>query len=112
MRRSSLIGIIPLLTLLASNDASAHAFLDHAITDLAEDGKLISVHLALFAEMVKGKPWTPATLREVGGTEGVGVTVLEEPFSSPQTNPTHSLHQKSARAVLKALLPEQARRLL
>ena len=30
MQRSSLIGIIPLLTLLAANDASAHAFLDHA----------------------------------------------------------------------------------
>ena len=40
-----------------------HAFLDQAITDLAQDGKVISVRLALFAEMVKGKPWTPATLR-------------------------------------------------
>ena len=30
MRRSSLAGIIPLLLLLATNVASAHAFLDHA----------------------------------------------------------------------------------
>ena len=30
MRRTSLIGIVPLLTLLAANDASAHALLDHA----------------------------------------------------------------------------------
>ncbi|MCK1481513.1 copper resistance protein CopC [Bradyrhizobium sp. 193] len=30
MRRSFLIGIVPLLTLLAGNDVSAHAFLDHA----------------------------------------------------------------------------------
>jgi methionine-rich copper-binding protein CopC len=30
MRRSSLIGIIPLLTLLAANEVSAHAFLDRA----------------------------------------------------------------------------------
>jgi copper resistance protein C len=30
MRRSSLIGIVPLLTLLAASDVSAHAFLDHA----------------------------------------------------------------------------------
>ena len=30
MRRSSLIGIIPLLSLLVANEASAHAFLDHA----------------------------------------------------------------------------------
>ena len=40
------------------------------------------MRLALFAEMMKGKPWTPATLREVGGTEGVGVTFLEETFSA------------------------------
>jgi serine/threonine protein kinase/formylglycine-generating enzyme required for sulfatase activity len=83
-----------------------HAFLDQATTELAQDGKIISVRLALFAEMVKGKSWTPATLREVGGIAGVGVTFLEETFSSPQANPKHRLHQKAAQAVLKALLPE------
>ena len=45
------------------------------MSGLAEDGKVISVRLALFAEMMKGKPWTPATLKEVGGTKGVGVDV-------------------------------------
>jgi methionine-rich copper-binding protein CopC len=30
MRRSSLVGIIPLLVLLATGEASAHAMLDHA----------------------------------------------------------------------------------
>jgi methionine-rich copper-binding protein CopC len=30
MRRSTLIGIIPLLLLLATGEAAAHAFLDHA----------------------------------------------------------------------------------
>src|SRR5262249_9617026 len=79
---------------------------DQAASELAQDGKVISVRLALFAEMVKGKPWTPATLREVGGTEGVGITFLEETFGSPQANPKHHLHQKAAQAVLKALLPE------
>ena len=65
------------------------AFLDQAVAGLAQDGKVISVRLALFAEMVKGKPWTPATLREVGGTEGVGVTFLEETFSA-RPRPTRS----------------------
>jgi hypothetical protein len=73
---------------------------------LAEDGKIISVRLALFAEMVNGKSWTPATLREVGGTEGVGVTFLEETFTASTAPPKHRLHQKAAQAVLKALLPE------
>ena len=39
------------------------AFLDQAISGLAQDGKIISVRLALFAEMMKGKLWTPATLQ-------------------------------------------------
>ena len=82
------------------------AFLDQAVHGLAEDGKVISVRLALFAEMMKGKPWTPATLREVGGTKGVGVTFLEETFSASTAPPEHRLHQKAAQAVLKALLPE------
>src|SRR5262249_28448664 len=37
-------------------------FLDQAVAGLAQDGKIVSVRLALFAEMVKGKPWTPTTL--------------------------------------------------
>ena len=82
------------------------AFLDQSISGLAQDGKIISVRLALFAEMVKGKPWTPATLKEVGGTEGIGLTFLEETFSASTAPPEHRLHQKAAQAVLKALLPE------
>src|SRR5262249_21588022 len=82
------------------------AFLDQAITELAQDGKVISVRLALFAEMVKGKPWTPGTLTEVGGMEGVGVTFLDETFTASTAPPQHRLHQKAAQAVLRALLPE------
>jgi formylglycine-generating enzyme required for sulfatase activity len=81
-------------------------FIDQAVAGLAQEGKVISVRLALFAEMVKGKPWTSATLREVGGTEGVGVSFLEETFTASTAPPQHRLHQKAARAVLKALLPE------
>jgi hypothetical protein len=40
--------------------AEQDAFLDQAVAGLAQHGKIISVRLALFAEMVKGKPWTPA----------------------------------------------------
>src|ERR1700682_3909501 len=63
------------------------AFLDQAVAGLAQDGRVICVRLALFAEMVKGRPWTPATLKEVGGTEGVGVAFLEETFSSANASP-------------------------
>jgi formylglycine-generating enzyme required for sulfatase activity len=37
----------------------------------------------------------------------VGVTFLEETFAATTAPPEHRLHQRAARAVLKALLPEQ-----
>ena len=80
-------------------------FMSQAINGLAEEGKVICVRLALFAEMMKGKSWTPATLKEVGGTKGVGVTFLEETFSASTAPPEHRYHQKAARAVLKELIP-------
>jgi hypothetical protein len=83
------------------------SFVEQSVAGLAQDGKIIPVRLALFAEMVKGKPWTPATLRDVGGTQGVGVTFLEETFSSSTAPPEHRLHQKAAQEVLKALLPQR-----
>jgi formylglycine-generating enzyme required for sulfatase activity len=81
-------------------------FLDQAVAGLAPDGKVIPVRLALFAEMVKGKPWTPATLKAVGGAQGIGIAFLEDTFGSQSTNPEYQLNQKAARGVLGALLPE------
>ena len=81
-------------------------FLEEATTGLAQEGKVVCVRLALFAEMIKGKAWVPKTLGEVGGTEGIGVTFLEETFSATTAPPEHRLHQRAARRVLKALLPE------
>src|SRR5207237_1095408 len=80
-------------------------FLTQTVSGLAQEGKVICVRLALFAEMMKGKPWTTASLKAVGGTEGVGVTFLEETFSAATAPPEHRYHQKAARAVLKPLLP-------
>jgi serine/threonine protein kinase len=85
---------------------SEKRFVEHVVAGLAEDGKVICVRLALFAEMMKGRAWTPSSLRAVGGTEGVGFAFLEETFSASTASPQHRLHQKAARAVLRALLPE------
>lgn len=81
-------------------------FLAQAVAGLAQEDKVIPVRLALFAEMMKGKTWTPSVLKAVGGTEGVGVTFLEGSFSEVKAPPAHRYHQQAARAVLKALLPE------
>src|SRR5262249_2982875 len=83
-----------------------HRFLDEAIDGLADNGKVIPVRLAVFAEMIKGREWSTDTLKAVGGMEGIGVTFLDEAFSVPSASPMHRLHQAAAKAVLKALLPE------
>jgi hypothetical protein len=49
----------------SSANEEHQAFLEQAVSGLAQDGKIICVRLALFAEMMKGKSWTPATLKEV-----------------------------------------------
>jgi hypothetical protein len=84
-------------------------FLTQAVRDLAEEDTVICARLALFAEMVKHKPWTPATLRKVGSIdiEGVGSTFLEETFGASTASLEHRHHQRAAQAVLKALLPER-----
>ena len=82
-------------------------FLKRAIEELAgSDGRVIPVRLTLLAVMLRHRPWTTATLSELGGMEGIGVTFLEETFSAHTAPPAHRLHQSAAQAVLKALLPD------
>ena len=71
-------------------------FVNDVATGLAENGKVVSVRLALLAEMVKGKSWVPETLSEVGGTSGIGVNFLEDTFSSRSANPRHRMHAAAA----------------
>jgi serine/threonine protein kinase/formylglycine-generating enzyme required for sulfatase activity len=90
----------------ADLSAEQSAFVEQAVCGLAPEGKIICVRLALFAEMMKDKPWTLAALKAVGGAEGVGVAFLEDSFAAPTASPAHRLHQKAARAVLQTLLPD------
>jgi formylglycine-generating enzyme required for sulfatase activity len=90
----------------AALPADAARFLDQAVADLAgPDGRVIPVRLALFAQMVRQRPWTPATLRDLGGIEGIGVTFLEEAFGG-SAPPRQRVYGRAAQAVLQALLPE------
>jgi formylglycine-generating enzyme required for sulfatase activity len=79
------------------------SFLTQTIEGLRDqDGRVSPVRLAVFVEMVKGRPWSPATLKEIGGTQGVGFAFLEQTFSSIPLK----AHRKAAQGLLKALLPE------
>jgi formylglycine-generating enzyme required for sulfatase activity len=80
-------------------------FLDQAIDGLAEDDRVICVRLALFAAVFKDRPWTPSSLRELGGIPGAGVVFLEATIGSHARHPVLSLQGEAGRAVLKALLP-------
>jgi len=82
------------------------AFLDQAVFGLAEGDYVICVRLALFAQMVRAKEWTPATLKAVGGAHGVGAAFLEDSFVAKTAPLENRRHQKAAREVLGALLPE------
>jgi len=86
-------------------NAEQSRFLDCAVDELAEDGWIVPVRLCIFAEMVKARPWSPATLREVGGAQGLGESFLEEVFEGRSASPMYRLHRKAARLVLERLLP-------
>ncbi|MCA9067751.1 MAG: hypothetical protein KDA84_02430, partial [Planctomycetaceae bacterium] len=81
-------------------------FVDAAVTNLAENDRIVCVRLALFSEMIRNKPWEPSTLKDVGGTDGIGVRYLEESFSGRSANPQHRFHEAAARSVLTILLPK------
>ena len=90
---------------LGQRSSSQQAFLQRAVEGLTCGEKVSPARLALLAEMIKGKPWNLATLRNAGGAEGVGVAFLDETFSARSANPQCRLHAPAARAALAALLP-------
>ena len=80
--------------------------MDQAIAGLAQEGKVICVRLALFAEMMKGKTWTPSTLNDSRRYGRRRRYVPGRDIQCGYGPPEHRYHQKAARAILKALLPE------
>ena len=75
-----------------------NTFLRDSVEGLAQDKKVNCVRIALFAEMMKGKEWTSAVLKEVGGTRGIGQPVFRK--ESPPTDKCRYMGQS-----LPAVLP-------
>lgn len=86
-------------------DREQERFIDGAIDNLAHDDKVIPVHLALFAEMVKSKDWIPSTLRILGGTVGIGAQFLNDSFSASYAPANQKAHDEAARRILRTLVP-------
>jgi serine/threonine protein kinase len=85
--------------------SSQETFLDAAVEQLSEDGRVICVRLALFADLIKGRPWSRAVLDEVGGAKGLGVTFLEDTFVSKSAPEVHRRHEQAVRKLFRKLLP-------
>ncbi len=80
-------------------------FLDEAVAELAEDGRVSPFRLAMFAEVFKNVFWTRAGLRRIGGGQGAGVAALRSAFSSSSSHRNYCRYYQAARAVLAELCP-------
>ena len=85
--------------------AAQRRFIHQAIGELLQEGVVIPVRLAMFAEMMKNRPWSSDSLRDVGGTTGLGARFLEETFLAPSARPEHRSQAEAAQKVLQCLLP-------
>lgn len=95
------------LPLDANLRSPAHEeFIQRVADGLSENGKVVSVRLALLADMLKGRDWIPETLESIGGLDGIGISFLEETFASSRADARHRAHQVAVRGVLRALLPD------
>lgn len=83
------------------------SFLDEAVNQLSRDNHVICVHLVLFAEMFRHRPWTPTELNLVGGVAGTGEKFLEATFGDAARDKRYRSQREPAQRVLEALLPSQ-----
>jgi serine/threonine protein kinase/formylglycine-generating enzyme required for sulfatase activity len=81
------------------------AFIDTAIDELANIGRLEPVQICLLSEMVKNKPWTTTTLRELGGIQGLGISFLEERLTGTSAHPMLRSNLEIVKQILSELLP-------
>ncbi len=81
------------------------AFLDEAVEQLADAGRMAPVQLAVLSEMIKDKPWNVATLQSLGGVEGLGVAFLEERLAGLNAHPLLRAELPVVRRILTEMLP-------
>lgn len=86
-------------------DWAAEKFVEQAVDALAEEGRVTPVRLAMLTEMLRDSPWTPATLRQVGGMEGLEVAFLRERLTGAGAHPEFRRRPDLVRRILDSLLP-------
>ncbi len=86
-------------------DDAQGSFLEAAVDQLQDNEKVIAIRLAVFAEMMKGRPWNVAALVQVGGAEGIGLRFLDEMLGRQSSSPESRRHYAAATRVLSTLVP-------
>ncbi|TWT66406.1 bifunctional serine/threonine-protein kinase/formylglycine-generating enzyme family protein [Allorhodopirellula solitaria] len=81
-------------------------FIYSIVEAVAENGKVISIHLVVLAQLLKGREWNRKTLGNFVGADGVDINFLDATFHDSIASPHHRAMEVPARAVLAELLPE------
>ena len=81
-------------------------FIRQVVQSLSQRGKVVCVHLTVFAETTKGADWSQLDFRALGGWEGIGREYIAGVFNDPQTPAYIKRHSGDAWRILQALLPE------
>lgn len=80
-------------------------FIERAIEELAEEDHVISVHLAMFALMVRSRQWSPSLLAAEGGASGATVEFLQQNFDRRTAPPGYRPLREPVAVTLSRLLP-------
>jgi len=84
---------------------SQHSFIELAVQQLSQEGSVVCVRLAMFAELMRKHPWEPKTLSRLGGMDGAAMKYLEESFDAHTAPISHRSVAPMCREILRALLP-------
>jgi|GEM_PF-3985398 len=81
-------------------------FVRDAVKSLVQNGKVICVHLSVFAQIAKDREWTSGELNRLGGLKGVGVRFLEDLFPSSSSSKFRNDQDEIVKSILEQLLPD------
>lgn len=80
-------------------------FIRDAVKSLAQNGRVICVHLSVFAQIVRDREWTASELHRLGGLKGVGIRFLEDLFPSQSSSRFRTDQDEIVKSVFRQLLP-------
>ena len=87
-------------------DESQSEFVDQAIEEMADRGRVLPIQLAMFVKMAKLQRWHPTALNHSGGVHGAYVGYFQDLFESNVAPPNYQRVCFGVAEVLRRLLPD------